>query len=575
MAHSLSHPALAASAALAGLASLASAQTTIRVNVGSAGAQSDGITDPRCSISSDGRFVSFPSLATDLVPGDTNSSMDVFVHDALTGATERASVATGGAQANDNSFHSSISADGRYVVFCSEATNLVAGATPLQIYVHDRQTSSTEMVSVATGGAPANSSNFNFPPSISADGRYVAFWSAASNLVGGDTNGLDDIFVRDRLAGTTERVTVDSAGAQANGQCGYPSISADGRFVAFTSAATNLVPGDTNGAWDMFVHDRQTGLTERVSVDSAGVQADGDSDYRASFSADGRFLAFSSYATNLVAGDTNGFGDVFVRDRQTGTTGRVSVDSSGAQGIQGGGNPSISADGRYVAFDSTSNDLVPGDTNGTSDVFVHDLVTGATERASLDAGGAQGNRGSEYPWVSADGRYVAFASDATNLVSGDTNGLEDIFVRDRGCTGSIASYCTAKVNSLGCLPSIGSSGLPSQSGPDDFYVTASGVRNRKLGMMLWSRAPDASPFFGGTLCVHDPIHRTPGQDSGGSASGNDCTGSYAFHFSQGYMLQQLLGANTTVYAQFWSRDPGFAPPNNVGLTNGLQFTICP
>ncbi len=225
-------------------------------------------------------------------------------------------------------------------------------------------------------------------------------------------------------AGTTTRVSVDSAGGQANDFSGAApsisvdtSISADGRFVVFQSDATNLVAGDTNGASDVFVHDRQTGTTTRVSVDSAGHEATGL--YPASgdpaISADGRFVAFDSNATNLVAGDTNSAYDIFVHDRQTGTTTRVSVDSAGNQA--NGYDPSLSADGRFVAFTSGASNLVAGDTNGASDVFVHDRQTGTTTRVSVDSAGWQAYSFSHLPSISADGRFVAFASNATNLVA--------------------------------------------------------------------------------------------------------------------------------------------------------------
>src|SRR5205814_1263965 len=197
----------------------------------------------------------------------------------------------------------------------------------------------------------------------SADGRFVAFAAWARNLAPGDTNGFGDVFVHDRGTGVTERLSVDGAGTEANDTIHQPAISADGRFVAFVSAATNLVPGDTNGLSDVFVHDRRTRRTERVSVDSAGTQADGASASPA-LSADGRFVAFSSSATNLVPGDTNGQADVFVHDRRTGTTERVSVDSAGTGANGWSERPSISADGRFVAFCSYATNLVPRDTNG-------------------------------------------------------------------------------------------------------------------------------------------------------------------------------------------------------------------
>ncbi|MGD9519826.1 MAG: TolB family protein, partial [Armatimonadota bacterium] len=299
------------------------------------------------------------------------------------------------------------------------------------IFVHDRLTGETTRVSVSTGGGQAKkASHF---PSISADGRCVAFESYASNLVPGDTNGSEDIFVHDRLTGETTRVSVSTGGGGANGPSGWPSISAEGRYVAFIGFgwADNLVPGDTNDTNDIFVHDRLTGQTTRVSVATGGGQAN-DWSEGPSISADGRYVAFHSSADNLVPGDTNGHEDIFVHDRLTGETTRVSVATGGGQANQGSWEPSISADGRYVAFHNLASNLVPGDTNGSEDVFVHDRVTGQTTRVSVSTGGGQANGESGKPSISADGRYVAFESLASNLVPGDTNGVEDIFVHDRG-----------------------------------------------------------------------------------------------------------------------------------------------
>ena len=225
----------------------------------------------------------------------------------------------------------------------------------------------TKRVSLSSAGAEGNrGSSF---PSISADGHFVAFESSASNLVGGDTNDFGDVFVRNRWSGKTKRVSVSSAGAQGNLGSARASISAGGRFVAFEAAAWNLVGGDTNGESDVFVRDRRTGKTRRVSVSSAGAEGNGGSS-RASISADGRFVAFYSFASNLVGGDTNGSFDVFVRNRWTGKTKRVSVSSAGAEGNNDSFSPSISADGRFVAFHSFASNLVGGDTNGFGDVFV-------------------------------------------------------------------------------------------------------------------------------------------------------------------------------------------------------------
>jgi hypothetical protein len=269
-----------------------------------------------------------------------------------------------------------------------------------------------ERDSVDSAGTEGN--DFSASPATSQDGRFVAFHSYASNLVVADTNLIPDVFIRDRQAGTTVRTSVDSAGNEALGPGGGSydaALSADGRFVAFDSSAANLVPGDTNSSSDVFVHDRDTDAdgifdelgstaTVRVSVDGLGLQANGRSSSPA-ISSTGRFVAFESSASNLVAEDTNGFIDIFLRDRDSDgngvfdeiggtTTTRVSVSSSGDQSNSGSGWASVSTDGR-VAFFSGASNLVPGDTNGVSDVFTHDIGTGQTIRVSVDSQGQQGN----------------------------------------------------------------------------------------------------------------------------------------------------------------------------------------
>ena len=414
---------------------------TTRVSVATGGTQASGHSS-RSAISANGRYVAFSSGASNLVAGDTNGVEDVFVRDRVSGATTRVSVATDGTQANGGTGGSSapaITADGRYVSFFSWAYNLVAGDTDNvgDVFVHDRLTGATTRVSVATDGSQANSdsvtSGDNETPSISADGRYVAFHSWASTLVPGDTNFDPDVFLHDRVTGATTRVSVATGGAQVNGGSYQPAISTDGRYIAFYSAASNLVAGDTNVTGDVFVRDRVSGATTRVSVATGGSQANGFSG-RVAISADGRYVAFNSDATNLVAGDTNGRVDAFVRDRVAGATTRVSVANGGAQAndhIQAVDAPAISADGRYVAFGSWASNMVTGDTNGKQDVFVRDRVAGATTRVSIATSRAQANSDSFVGTMSGNGRHVAFWSQASNLVAGDTNGKQDVFVRDR------------------------------------------------------------------------------------------------------------------------------------------------
>ena len=381
----------------------------------------------RPSISADDRYVAFESLAGNLVPGDTNALEDVFVYDRRTNATERASVATGGAQGTGLSSRPAISGDGRYVAFVSVAKNLVPSDTngAADVFVRDRQTNTTERASVAGDASQGNADSRR--PSISSDGRFVAFASLASNLVTGDTNGTEDVFVRDRQTGATSRVSVGTGGTEANDASYALSISGDGRYVGFESDATNLVAGDTNNAVDTFLHDRQTGASSRVSVTSAGAQAVEDS-YSLAVSDDGSFVAFGSLAANLAMDDTNGIEDAFLRDRQTDTTTRLSVATGGAQANNGSFDVSVSGDGRYVAYDSDASNLAGGDTNGGQDVFVRDRQVGETSLVSVTSDGLIGNASSYWPAISTNGRCVAFASNATNLVAGDTNGKRDVFV---------------------------------------------------------------------------------------------------------------------------------------------------
>lgn len=396
---------------------------TERVSIASDGTQGNaGSSAP--SVSADGRYVAFASSASTLVPGDTNGRRDVFVRDRLTSQTVRVSVASDGTQANsDSQWAPGISADGRFVVFASGASNLVADDTnnSTDVFVHDMQTAQTTRVSIASGGQQAN--NSSIVPSISGDGRFVAFESGAGNLVAGDTNNNSDVFVHDCLTGQTELVSVASDGTQGNAASGYMdgsvSISADGRYVAFSSGASNLVPGGRGNVMDVYVHDRQTGQTTR----------DGSGGY-ASISANGRFVAFNSFSDDVVPGDTNSAPDVFVRDRLTGKTDRVSVASDGTQGTWTYGAVSLSADGRLVAFQSSSANLVTNDTNGFEDIFIHDRQTGQTTRASIAFNGTQGSQAARNASISSNGNVVAFDSDSSNLADGDTNGATDVFVRE-------------------------------------------------------------------------------------------------------------------------------------------------
>ncbi len=333
-----------------------------------------------------------------------------------------------------------VSDDGRFVAFHTAATNIVPDDTNEQadIFVRDLEQGTTERVSVSADGGQAD---FNSSaPSISPDGRFVAFNSRATNLVPGDANGQWDAFLKDRLTGEIELISVASDGTQGNGisSCCYTKgiAGANARWVAFESDATTLVPGDTNGLRDVFLRDRQTATTTRVSESAAGAQGDNIS-ATPSLTPDGRTLAFASYATNLVAGDTNGRADVFVKDLDTGAIRIASLTVEDDSPNSGSGNPSISADGRFVAFSTAASNMVPQDTNsggntlGIGEVFVRDLVAGRTERVSVTSQGGEISGVAGRPEISADGRYVTFQSGAANIVPGDTNASTDAFLHDR------------------------------------------------------------------------------------------------------------------------------------------------
>jgi len=385
------------------------------------------------AVTPNGRFVAFSSNATDLVPGNSFGTRDLFVRDRRTGATAQVNVDSAGNEAGGDAWNPAISANGRFVVFESNSLFLVAGDTNgrYDAFLHDAKTGETTRVSTATDGTEGDDRSGVDGASMTANGRFVTFESLASNVVSGDTNGSYDVFVRDLKRGTLTRVSVDSDGNQGDGDSNSPSISANGRFVTFSSVATNLAPGDTNGAHDIFLHDLRTGTTTRVSVDSDGNQADSLS-YFPVVTPSGKMVAFSSYATNLVAGDTNNRADVFVHDLRTGETRRASVDSAGQQGNGDSVNPALPSNGKSVVFSSDATNLVPGDANLREDVFLHDLRTGETRRLSVDAQGNEGDGDSYLTGMSLSpsGRFLVITSAASNFAAGDTNGNSDVFLLD-------------------------------------------------------------------------------------------------------------------------------------------------
>jgi Tol biopolymer transport system component len=404
--------------------------TLERVNLAFDGEQADGYSSSP-SISGDGRYVAFDSEASNLVASDTNGVRDVFVRDRVAGTITRVSVRSDGTEGNAFSQGAMISGNGRYVTFWSEATNLVAGDTngARDVFVHDLQTGTTERVSRRSDSDEADDDSTM--PSISADGRYVVFVSDATNMEDDDENGVRDVFLHDRNEDSTTRVSGGIGGSDITQDCYWPRISGDGSTIVFSSAAPELVSGDLNGRSDVFAHTISSGARVIISSGLSGAMANGESTI-ADVSSTGRYVVFLSWASNLVEGDTTGTGDYFVRDRVAGTTERITVTpTGGAPSIQAEEWPlSISADGRFVVFSTQAFDLIAGDTNNERDIFLRDRTLGQTTRVSVSSKGIETLQASFHSAISANGRYVAFDSQGANLVLGDTNGEMDVYVRD-------------------------------------------------------------------------------------------------------------------------------------------------
>ena len=550
--------ALAACAFMVTIVDPAVAQTTTRVSVDSAGVEGNSNVG-EAAISADGRFVAFVSYASNLVAGDTNHKGDVFVHDRVTGLTERVSVDSAGLESNGDSMQVAISADGGVVAFVSGATNLVSGDTNAawDVFVHDRTSGVTECASVDSSGAQSN--DYSYVPSLSADGRYVAFTSSATNLIASDTNGSNDAFIHDRVTGTTERISVDSGGAEGNSHSGsgFTSISSDGQVVAFASIATNLVAGDTNGKEDVFVHDRSNGVTERVSVDSTGTEANADCEGQV-LSADGLVVAFESTATNLVSGDGNGKTDVFVHDRTTGITERASVSGAGVEANGISYDASLSFDGRFVGFTSIATNLVAPDTNKNWDAFVRDRASATVQLVGRSTHDEQGNDSNANARLSGDGLVVAFWSRATNLVDDDMNGFSDWFVREACATvASWSNYGSGYPGTLG-VPSLVAPYDPVIGSTEEVDVgNSAGVFTVAL-LFVGFQQIQLHSSLGGDLLVLPQWTSVVALGSGGSS------------FSANLPFDGSL-CGMSIDLQAWEADAGAA--KGVSFTPGLELVL--
>ncbi|NPV58724.1 MAG: hypothetical protein HPY75_03550 [Actinobacteria bacterium] len=492
---------------------------------------------------------------------------------AATGEILLCSSSASGEPANKASYSQANTPDGRYVVFASSASNLVAGDTNGKDDIFRKDMSTGSVVRCSTGSSGEEANDNCSAPSISADGRYVAFHSKASNLVAGDGNGVDDVFLKDLVTGSVVRCSTDQLGGEANGASQNPSLSADGSRVAFESAASDLVAGDGNGVTDVFMKDVAGGAVTRISCDSGGSEGNNDSSH-AAISADGKFVAFVSNASNLAAGDGNGTSDVFRKDTSTGAVEVCSATATGTVGNGWSNTPSISADGRYVAFSSRASNLVTGDGNGASDVFRKDLQTGSILRCSTDSNGVEAYYESSEPCISPDGRYVALCS-VSALVWGFYTGYREVYLKDT-VTGKVKLCSSSESNSV----ARSSSPHPTVSldGQYVFFYTDSynlveGVGGR---YQVFRKRP-----------LYEPPHLTsvsPGAGPAGSEItltgtlfGNTRAGSYvAFgdieaeaysHWSDGEI-------KCTVPAEAYGRLM-ITVHTGEGVSNAMAFTVCP
>ncbi len=399
------------------------------------------------SVSANGRYVAFDSTAVDLVAGDTNGVRDIFVYDRQTDTTTRVSVSSSSVQANGRSIVSDISDDGRYIVFSSRATNLTSDTYPAlivdpnnpptlvqpqQIFLRDTVNNTTTLISKAGGlaSSTAAANSESITPMISTNSQYVIYSSIATDLLPGDTDSFSDIYRYDILSGTTTLVSVNNSGAKGNAKSLEPTISGDGQLVAFSSDASNLGGPANDQNRDVFLRNISAGTTTPVTL--GGTAASGFTDSQEPIvSEDGSFIVFESFREDLVASDNNGIRDIFGYDVQTGAYSLLTLSSDNIQTNDISHEPGVSSDGRFVIFESSATNLVSGDTNGVADVFVRDRKLGKTMRVSVDVNGINtGTNISEKPDISSNGRFIVFAT--RNVLTPDDSAiLEDIYFSDR------------------------------------------------------------------------------------------------------------------------------------------------
>jgi Tol biopolymer transport system component len=558
--------------------------TTVRVSLTSGAV--DPLSDSSAgAVSDDGRFVAFQSLAGNLAAGDFNGTSDVFVRDMDTGLTTIVSVSAGGTIGNGASTAPSISADGARIAFVSEATNLVANDTNgvADIFVRNLATNATRLISKGVGGVPADGASSRAV--ISGTGQFVAYVSSATNLVSGHTGTFDDIFVTAFVSGATELVSATSAGQPGDAHSSQPTISHDGQRIAFASLAQNfatVAPGVSN----VFLRDRLAGTTVAVNVLSNGAPSNGVSD-RPALAASGQFVAFRTTATNLGTGDTGAVADCYVRDLTGGVFARASVPNATLPAELNNGGVAdvagVSSDGRLGGFVTGANNVLAGEPNDSIiDVFRRDFEQ--TWYRDLDAD-TFGDAGTS---VVANFQPAGFVASSTDCNDNDPsinpgateicNGVDD------DCDNTVdelawSSYCTPGVSSTGCVGVMNATGFPSASHTSGFSIGASSLPGLRSSALIYGLgATNISWAFGSssTRCVAFPWTRVDTFDSGGTAG--SCDGAVTFDWlafmathpsAQGLPLV----AGNIYYAQIWYRDP--PAPRKSNLTDAITFALCP
>ena len=528
---------------------------TTRVSLGTGSLQANNPSvngDRQWAVSADGRFVAFRTTATNLDPQDTDSDWDVYLRDTVLDSTVLVSVGMGGAASDGTAWECDVSDDGRYVVFSSSATNLAPNDTNgvPDVFLRDVVGGTTTLVSRGLGGA-SGAGGGSRRPAISSDGARVVFDSQATDLYPADSNGFSDVFLYDRPTGNLRAASTAPGGATGNGVSISADISPDGDWIAFESGCTNLGPADPNNLRDVYVRSLVTGAYLRI-VGPSGTFNQASRGPR--LSSGGRRVVFTTAATNVLFGGNPFVQNVVLFDRLAGTVEVVSRSSAGVLANQLSGSPCISDDGAFVAFTSRATNLVPGDMNAADDVFVRNVSQGWTERVSLTADGAELPLASRFPALSGSGRHSGFMSGLGTIVAGDTNGTSDVFLRDRGYDAPFAgaSFCDSTSNSSGAMARTTITGNPRLSAQDLTLATDQLPLNQ-FGFYFTSRYAAFVPGFGGSqgnLCLGGSIVRLDSFILNTGASGQLAL---ALPFAQLPPGANLAPGDTWRF-QFWFRD---------------------